>query len=663
MSFDANKRIFELQAFSILQHVKKEYRCGDCSFCIDYDLMVQVLRHHFNCTSAKYVNILSQGITQHHGHSYGDAVANQPAAAQSDAKIPDAHEREQTVTIHHHPASTIQKSPFRPSSLNAAGSLAGSDASFTHPVMLSAEDHATSQVQQASSAANRQTMIQESPGERQEPSVQPHAGAMPHHTQSPPSPNPGQRRLSASTMLQWKAVSSPDTLKWGGGLYVKQEPSELSGVMPVSGDHMHTPHSQQRSYRVMSQESVSSQSSQSSSVQPRLTVNSGGVGPPTAHTAEEEGTSDSLEEDTPQVINSPAYIEDDDDDDVVDVPEAGSPAILQHPLYPQLVRHQPMVITTDVSAGSYHHVPNQRLTNPYPAKKTIQMNHWAMRTLCSWAAEKAKQLQEQGAHGSFQALPKEWSSASPEELNYWLCQFVVETRRKDGQHFPPKTIYHIMQSISRYLTEECGRTDTHLLARHNATYRQLQDTLYAEMKRLEDLGLGSVNAGKHMKEGTNLTFSDEEEAYFWNTKVFDLDCDKGLITAVFYYNCKLLGLRSIQDHRSLHLKQFVFGLNADGTCQYMDIVHPTGRQRLIADPTNARCLVKLYHSYVGHLPVSSGPFYRRPLKDVKNISFSIQPVGVNQLSNYMCRLRQLAAKLLAQKHNMQAAGSAAIVSQ
>ncbi|XP_078697162.1 uncharacterized protein LOC144925123 [Branchiostoma floridae x Branchiostoma belcheri] len=384
----------ELQAFSILQHVKKEYRCGDCSFCIDYDLMVQVLRHHFNCTSAKYVNILSQGITQHHGHSYGDAVANQPAAAQSEAKIPDAHEREQTVTIHHHPASTIQKSPSRPSSLNAAVSLAGSDTSFTHPVMLSAEDHATSQAQQASSAANKQTMIQESPGERQEPSVQPHGGAMPHHTQSPPSPNPGQRRLSASTMLQWKAVSSPDTLKWGGGLYVKQEPSEL--VMTVSGDHMHTPHSQQRSYRVMSQESVSSQSSQSSSVQPRLTVNSGGVGPPTAHTAEEEGTSDSLEEDTPQVINSPAYIEDDDDDDVVDVPEAGSPAILQHPLYPQLVRHQPMVITTDVSAGSYHHVPNQRLTNPYPAKKTIQMNHWAMRTLCSWAAEKAKQLQEQG---------------------------------------------------------------------------------------------------------------------------------------------------------------------------------------------------------------------------------------------------------------------------
>ncbi|CAH1239934.1 Hypp5910 [Branchiostoma lanceolatum] len=232
----------ELQAFSILQHVKKEYRCGDCSFCIDYDLMVQVLRHHFNCTSAKYVNILSQGITQHHGHSYGDVVPSQPTTAQSEAKVPDAHEREQTITIHHHPATSIQKSPSRPSSLNATNSLAGSDASFSHPgVMLSAEDHTTSQVQQASSVANRQTMMQES--HRHSESAQTHVGVVPHHTQSPPSPSPVQRRLSASSALQWTAVSSPDPLKWGGGLYVKQEPSELSGVM--TGDHMHTPHSQQ----------------------------------------------------------------------------------------------------------------------------------------------------------------------------------------------------------------------------------------------------------------------------------------------------------------------------------------------------------------------------------------------------------------------------------
>lgn len=38
-------------------------------------------------------------------------------------------------------------------------------------------------------------------------------------------------------------------------------------------------------------------------------------------------------------------------------------------------------------------------------------------------------------------FPELENLTEPAEINKWLIKFVVEARRKDGQHYPPKSLY------------------------------------------------------------------------------------------------------------------------------------------------------------------------------------------------------------------------------
>ena len=41
----------------------------------------------------------------------------------------------------------------------------------------------------------------------------------------------------------------------------------------------------------------------------------------------------------------------------------------------------------------------------------------------------------------------------PGELNQWLCKFALEIRRKDGQQYPPQTLYSICCGLLRYVRD------------------------------------------------------------------------------------------------------------------------------------------------------------------------------------------------------------------
>ena len=38
-----------------------------------------------------------------------------------------------------------------------------------------------------------------------------------------------------------------------------------------------------------------------------------------------------------------------------------------------------------------------------------------------------------------------------EELQHWMCAFILEIRKKDGSVFPPNTLHHIYCGLMRYL--------------------------------------------------------------------------------------------------------------------------------------------------------------------------------------------------------------------
>ena len=116
-----------------------------------------------------------------------------------------------------------------------------------------------------------------------------------------------------------------------------------------------------------------------------------------------------------------------------------------------------------------------------------------------------------------------------------------------------------------------------------------------------------------------------------------------------YYNCKVFGLRAMNEHVNLVVEQYEFGVNETG-----EFIRFHGRvsknvqgglqQRKVdvkdiiqyAQESNPRCVVKLFKEYMRCVP-STGRFYRKPLRSTEpgDLRFGGQHVGINTLSKYL----------------------------
>ena len=65
-----------------------------------------------------------------------------------------------------------------------------------------------------------------------------------------------------------------------------------------------------------------------------------------------------------------------------------------------------------------------------------------------------------------------------------------------------------------------------------------------------------------MKRAESL--SKEQEETLWETGAFDINSAQGPTYLVFFYNCKLFGLRGGDEHRQLCHEQFSLGHDAAG---------------------------------------------------------------------------------------------------
>jgi len=61
-----------------------------------------------------------------------------------------------------------------------------------------------------------------------------------------------------------------------------------------------------------------------------------------------------------------------------------------------------------------------------------------------------------------------------EDIQYWLTKFVVEAKQKDGNEYPPNTIYQICYGRRRALNS-AGHTDVNIF--NAAEFSKFRDTL------------------------------------------------------------------------------------------------------------------------------------------------------------------------------------------
>ena len=114
-----------------------------------------------------------------------------------------------------------------------------------------------------------------------------------------------------------------------------------------------------------------------------------------------------------------------------------------------------------------------------PEKRRNQTK-WAVKIWTEWATSRNKK------HLSNEA-PFSWEieKLSAQLMNFWLCRFVLEIHRCDGERYPPASLYQLCCSLFRHL-RAAGRAEVNIF--EQAEFHMFCTTLDSEMKRLSSTG-------------------------------------------------------------------------------------------------------------------------------------------------------------------------------
>ena len=258
----------------------------------------------------------------------------------------------------------------------------------------------------------------------------------------------------------------------------------------------------------------------------------------------------------------------------------------------------------------------QKVAEAIP-KRTRENNKWAVGVWRDWVTW--RNTQRETLRDDLYPISADICEMGVPKIAHWMCFFVLEVTRKDGKPYPPSTLMQICLSLQRHLRD--SGVYVNLFKGSDSTFAHFRRAIDAKMKTLTSQGIG-VTVAK-----ADPVLPEEEEA-MWKTGTFSFDTALGLSNAVFFYNYKALAFRGgLHEHMGLEAEQFVIGTdpaNGKGYLKYQGRVSKNNQGGLdhrrvtpkciqhYADPSNDRCFVRLYETYLKLIP-ANGLFYRKPL--------------------------------------------------
>ena len=270
-------------------------------------------------------------------------------------------------------------------------------------------------------------------------------------------------------------------------------------------------------------------------------------------------------------------------------------------------------------------------------ENTSKSTKWAVNNFEAW-------LTARNASHPEDLVPEDiLMSTDANVLNTHLSRFVVETRKSNGEPYPPATLHQLLCGVLRHM-RDCNPGCPNFLDKKDSRFRQLQGTLDAYFHNLHSEGIG-----RHAE-----TISTEEENQLWETGVLDINTPKGLQNAVFYTIGKMFCLRGGQEHRALKLSQlqrcddgrYVYyenvSKNRNGSFKQLHIKNKV--VPVFACPeAGERCPVRILDQYISKLPEEAKQkdlFYVRPLEkkplELSKPWYSSVPLGKHTLQQKVC---------------------------
>ena len=256
------------------------------------------------------------------------------------------------------------------------------------------------------------------------------------------------------------------------------------------------------------------------------------------------------------------------------------------------------------------------------------------------------------------------------QLNKWLAAYIAETRKVNGDPYPPSTLQSLLSGILRHMRSIDPTHAPNIFDKGNPAFRDLHCTMDSLYRQLRAEGVG---AEKHSVE----PFTKGDENKLWELGIMGAHSPTSLLRAVFFYNVKNICLRGGEEHRNLKLSQlkrtqkgYIYTENASknrqGGISRLKLKNKSIEileNRDIGD----RCHCTLLDLYISKLPAeakSMDLFYARPLEHAKSdndVWYYKQPVGRNKLSKMvseMCTLAKIPGHHT--NHSLRATGATAL---
>uniref|UniRef100_K1QL50 Zinc finger MYM-type protein 3 n=1 Tax=Magallana gigas TaxID=29159 RepID=K1QL50_MAGGI len=210
-------------------------------------------------------------------------------------------------------------------------------------------------------------------------------------------------------------------------------------------------------------------------------------------------------------------------------------------------------------------------------------------------------------------------SCSSQDLDHILSCFVIECRRADGSPYPPKTLYQLCAAILRFMRD--NEIDLNFLDGKDMRFRNFRKTLDARMKQLATEGIGVT-----IRQADPI--SPEMENALWEGGHLGMKTSVALTNTIFFYNCKLFGLRGLDEHRTLVTEQFkldkisdkmfitFYGRTSKNFAGGLNQRNLTAKEvKHDCGPDGPRNLFHVYQTYIDM--VGPGSMYRRPLAGIE----------------------------------------------
>ena len=148
---------------------------------------------------------------------------------------------------------------------------------------------------------------------------------------------------------------------------------------------------------------------------------------------------------------------------------------------------------------------------------------WGTGVWAEWARACMKLSAADEEESGHELLP-EFCAMSVDSMKFWLCKFVLELRRADGEYYPPDTLYIICSGLNRSL-KFCDRANINLLS--NPEFSRFRGVLDAELKRFR-------STGRYQKKKAKVIRSEEEDL-LWEKGLLGKHNPQVLLDTLVYY--------------------------------------------------------------------------------------------------------------------------------